>query len=33
MILWRNPDLRHFGFTAPEPLASAHPPPITPFSG
>jgi MFS family permease len=33
-VLMKNPALRHFGFTAPEPPASESiPPPITPFSG
>jgi MFS family permease len=33
-VLLKNPDLRHFGFTAPEPpVPSPIPPVITPFSG
>jgi hypothetical protein len=33
-VLLKNPDLRHFGFTAPEPpVSSPIPPAITPFSG
>jgi MFS family permease len=34
IVLWRNPDLRHFGFTAPEPQSpDAIPPAPTPFRG
>jgi hypothetical protein len=34
-VLLKNPDLRHFGFTAPEPPPASGPipPAITPFSG
>jgi len=32
LVLWRYPELRHFGFNAVEPLSSdSIPPPITPF--
>ena len=34
VVLLKNPDLRHFGFSEPEaPAPGPIPPPITPFSG
>jgi MFS family permease len=34
VVLWKNPDLRHFGFSEPEPPDPGPiPPAITPFSG